>query len=149
MLFEFVFSWASCIFRKDALPLVFSLSALVVITRSVTPRWRRSSEPALQCRRCRFDPWVGRIPWRRERQPLLFLPGESLGRRSLAGCSPWGRKKIMHDSATNTLPKSLTAYTSASLCRKEWFHVASRSFTGFVALPVLQVGLPTLSTLSD
>ena len=36
-----------------------------------------------------FDPWVGKIPWRREWQPdLVFLPGESHGQRSLAGCSP-------------------------------------------------------------
>ena len=34
----------------------------------------------LQCRRPRFDPWVGKIAWRREWQPTLgFLPGESLG----------------------------------------------------------------------
>jgi len=33
-----------------------------------------------------FDPWVWNIPWRREQQPtLVFLPGESLGQRSLAG----------------------------------------------------------------
>ena len=24
----------------------------------------------LQCRRCRFNPWVGKIPWRRARNPL-------------------------------------------------------------------------------
>ena len=35
-----------------------------------------------------FDSWVGRIPWRREWQPTpVFLPGESRGQRSLAGCS--------------------------------------------------------------
>ena len=53
-------------------------------------------EPACQCRsrkRCGFDPWVGKIPWRREWQPTpVFLPRESLGQRSLAGYSPWGRK---------------------------------------------------------
>ena len=30
-------------------------------------------EPACQCRRhkrCRFDPWVGKIPWRRHGNPL-------------------------------------------------------------------------------
>ena len=38
-----------------------------------------------------FDPWDGKIPWRRAWQPtLVFLPGESHGRRSLAGYSPWG-----------------------------------------------------------
>ena len=40
----------------------------------------------LQCRRPRLDPWVGKIPWRRERQPTpVFLPGKSHGQRSLAG----------------------------------------------------------------
>ena len=29
-----------------------------------------------QCRRPRLDPWVGKIPWRGERQPTpVFLPG--------------------------------------------------------------------------
>ena len=41
-------------------------------------------------RGCRFDPWVGKVPWRRKWQPtLVFLPGESQGQGSLAGCSPW------------------------------------------------------------
>ena len=32
--------------------------------------------------------------WRRKWQPTpLFLPGKSHGRRSLMGCSPWGRKE--------------------------------------------------------
>ena len=36
-----------------------------------------------------FDPWVGKIPWRRAWQPtLVLLPRESHGQRSLAGCSP-------------------------------------------------------------
>ena len=44
-------------------------------------------EPSCQCRRCkrcRFDPWVGKIPWRRAWQPTpVFLPGESHGQSSL------------------------------------------------------------------
>ena len=41
-----------------------------------------------------FDPWVGKIPWRRKWQSTpVFLPGESHGQRSLAGYSPWGRKE--------------------------------------------------------
>ena len=47
----------------------------------------------LQCRRCRFDSWVGKIPWRRKWQPTpVFLPGDSHGQRSLAGYSLWCRK---------------------------------------------------------
>ena len=41
-----------------------------------------------------FNPWVGKIPWRRKWQPApVFLPGESHGQRSLAGYSPWGHKE--------------------------------------------------------
>ena len=41
-----------------------------------------------------FDPWVGKIPWRRAWQPTpVFLPGESHGQRSLVGYSPQGRKE--------------------------------------------------------
>jgi len=48
-----------------------------------------------RCKRCRFHPWVGKIPWRRAWQPTpVFLPGESHGQRSLAGYSPWGRTVI-------------------------------------------------------
>jgi len=40
----------------------------------------------LQCGRPGFDPWVGKIPWRRTRQPTPVLyPGELHGQRSLAG----------------------------------------------------------------
>ena len=45
-------------------------------------------------RRCGFYPWVGKIPWRRKRQPApVLLPGKSHGQRSLAGYSPWGRQE--------------------------------------------------------
>ena len=48
-----------------------------------------------QCRRCGFNPWIGKILWRRKWQPTpVFLPGESHGQRSLAGCSPWGCKEL-------------------------------------------------------
>ena len=41
-----------------------------------------------------FNPWVGKIPWRRKWQPTpVFLPGESHGQRSLVGYSPWGHKE--------------------------------------------------------
>ena len=40
-------------------------------------------------------------PWKRARQPTpVFLPGESLGHRSLAGCSPWGHKESATTEAT-------------------------------------------------
>ena len=48
----------------------------------------------LQCRRSGFDPWVRKIPWRRERlsTPVL-VPGVVRGQKSLAGYIPWGHKE--------------------------------------------------------
>ena len=43
----------------------------------------------------RFDPWVGKISWRRERLlTLAFLPGKFHGQRSLVGYGPWDHKKL-------------------------------------------------------
>ena len=48
--------------------------------------------PAMQ--RPWFDPWIGKILWRREWLPTpIFLPGQSHGQRSLVGYSPWGREE--------------------------------------------------------
>ena len=44
-----------------------------------------SQSIGVQCRRPQFDPWVGRIPWRRKRLPIpvfLGFPGGSVGRES-------------------------------------------------------------------
>ena len=41
-----------------------------------------------------FDPWVGKIPWKREWQPTsVILPEKSHGERSLEGYSPWGHQE--------------------------------------------------------
>ena len=56
--------------------------------------WLRGESVCLQGGRPGFNPWVGKIPWRRKWQPTpVFLPEESQGRRSLVGYSPWGHKE--------------------------------------------------------
>ena len=61
------------------------------------PRWlsgKKKKESICQCRRHRFNPQGGKIPWRRKRQPNpVFLPGEFHRQRSLVGYSPWGLKE--------------------------------------------------------
>ena len=51
-------------------------------------------ETACQGRKQRFDPWIGKISWKRKWQPTpVFLLEKSHGQRSLwglAGYSPWG-----------------------------------------------------------
>ena len=51
-------------------------------------------ESTFQCRshkKLGFDPWVGKIPWRRVWQH--FCLENPYGQKSLAGYSPWGLKK--------------------------------------------------------
>ena len=51
-------------------------------------------------RRCGFDPWVGKVPWRRKWQPTpVFLPGKSHGQRSLADHSQ-GERGVSQKSQT-------------------------------------------------
>ena len=61
------------------------------------PRWLSGKESACQCRRVRrhrFDPWVGKIPWRRKWLPSpVLLPRKSHEQRHLVGYSLWGFKE--------------------------------------------------------
>jgi len=51
--------------------------------------WLSGIEYTCQSRHHRFDPWVGKIPLRREWQPSpVFLPGRSHGQRGLENYSP-------------------------------------------------------------
>ena len=82
-------------------------------------------QPACQCKRhkkCWFDSWVGRIPWRRAWQPTpVFLPGDSHGQRSLAGYSPWGRKEL--DTTEATEQAHMHAYVC--MCLYSFFPIIS------------------------
>ena len=51
--------------------------------------WLSGKEPTCHCRGPRFDPWVKKIPWRREWLPVPgFLVGKFHGQRNLVGYSP-------------------------------------------------------------
>ena len=64
----------------------------------------------LQCRRLGFDPWVGKILWRRSWQPTpVFLPGELHEQRSLAVSSPRGHKE-------SGMTKRLSTIQGCSCC---------------------------------
>ena len=65
------------------------------------PWWLSGKKSTCQCRRHRFDPWVGKIPWRRKWQPTpVSLTRKCNGQRSLAGCSPWSYKRVGLDLVT-------------------------------------------------
>ena len=67
------------------------------------PGGESGKETAGQCRRhkrCGFDPWVRKNPWRRAWQPNpVFLPGEFPGQRRLSGYTPLGHR-VGHDLTT-------------------------------------------------
>ena len=56
--------------------------------------WEERSLSQFQRRkRCRFNPWVRKIPWSRKWQSIpVFLPGKFHGQRSLVCYSPWVTK---------------------------------------------------------
>ena len=67
------------------------------------PWWLNGKEYSCQCRRQGFDPWVGKIPWSMDWQPIpVFLPEKSHGQRSLVGYSSWSCKESdMTEQITN------------------------------------------------
>ena len=78
-------------FRRNCLPPGASHMACVV----------KSLPASAGDTRCRPNPWVRKIAWRRAWQPTpVPSPGDSHGRRSLAGYSPQGRKELDTTEAT-------------------------------------------------
>ena len=69
---------------------------------SLGARWQRV---CLQCRKLGFNPWVGKIPWRRKWQPTLgFLPGKSPGQRRLMGYRVlWGLNKLLCENCAQDI----------------------------------------------
>ena len=58
------------------------------------PWWLRGQSAHLHWGRPGFNPWDGKIAWRRKWQPTpVLLPGKSNGRRNLGGCRPGGHKE--------------------------------------------------------
>ena len=77
-----------------AVPLYISTMFYVSLS-TLGSQWIRWWRICLQCRRPGFDPWVRKIPWRREwLSTPVFFPGESHGQGSLVGYSSWGRKEM-------------------------------------------------------
>ena len=76
------------------------------ITCLALTRWLSGKEFFCQCRRCRFHPWVRKIPlrWAQQLTPV-FLPGKSHGQRTVEGYRPWGHKRVGHDLATQQQPQ--------------------------------------------
>ena len=63
--------------------------------------WHIGKDSACQCRRCGFNLWVRKIPWRRKWQLTpVFLPGESPWTEEPGGLQSTGSKRVRHGWVT-------------------------------------------------
>ena len=71
------------------------------ILDKVFPDGASGKEPTCQCRRYKrlvFNPWVGKIPWRRVRQPtLVFLPWRIPWKEEPGGLQCIASQRVGHD----------------------------------------------------
>ena len=95
----------------------------IIKTKIFFPPWWLK----LKCRRPGFNPWVGKIPWKRKWQPTsVLLPGELHGKSGLAGSCPWGHKgsdttdQLTHTQTykdhKNSITKQLN-WKSSNICK--------------------------------
>ena len=130
------------------------------------PRGLSGKEPTCWCRRCKrcgFDSWVGKIPWRGEWQPtLVHLPGESHGQRNLVGyivhgvtesqtglkCAPVNALEACFLS-TGSFSYLLYCFTAGSDCHCALLPFCKESpgasLTGISVLSAWEAGHPLLS----
>ena len=120
--------------------------------------WRRDSYPLqcfgasmvakmerihLQCRRPGFDPWVGKIPWRRAWQasPVL-LPGESPWTEEPGRLQSMGSQRVGHDRMTKHR-------TDENIYRVHTVHKVTESTLQSLVLEELAVSSTLLLTYSQ
>ena len=91
-------------FLKKGTPVKSHLSEQVIFLFTWLvgfPWWLRWWRICLQCGRLGFDPWVGKLPWRRAWQLTpVFLPGESPWTEEPGGLQSMGSQRVGHDWAS-------------------------------------------------
>ena len=91
------------------------------------PRWLSGKESACQCRRCKrckFKPWVGKIPWRRKWQPApVFCLGNHMDR------GIW--RATVHGATESDMTEQLSTHAPMqgnSVCATDNISSDSRNF---------------------
>ena len=73
-------------------------------------------ESACQCKRCRFDPWVRKIPWRRKWHLVpVYLLEKIQWTEEMGELSPWGPKE------SDTI-EQLSTYMYVRMCIYAYLH---------------------------
>ena len=82
-----------------------SIYLVLFFNMTLPPGGASGKEPTSHCRRHKrrgFNPWVGKIPWRRAGQTTpVFLPGEHpMEQGAFAGYDAWGCEELDTPEAT-------------------------------------------------
>ena len=110
------------------------------------PVWLSGKKSACSAGVSGFDPWVGKIPWRRKRQPApAFFPGKPHGQRSpqsRGSQESWTRLSAhTHTHTHNRVKRAWTwsmSRTDRALASPDHF---VKSTTKFLSLPLFFVFL--------
>ena len=94
----------------------------------------------LQHGRPGFDPWVGKIPWRRARQPIpIFLPGESLRTEEPGGLQSMGSERVGPDRATKHTAHTVIIESCQVSIRPRLSDIGTQQWTFFRNFELLLV----------
>ena len=112
------------------------------------PRWCFGKESSSQCRRCRFDLWVRKIPWKRKWQPTpAFLPGWFHGQRSLMGyMQSSGLVTQLYPNICNLVDSTCQAPLSMWFPRQEYWSGLPFPSPGDLSDPGIEPQFPALQT---
>ena len=119
-------------------------------TQRVLPLWLRWLRICLQCGRPGFHPWVGKIPWRRERLPTpIFWTGEFRGLYS-----SWDHREsdtteeLSHTHCTQKDTKGPRTVGSLDSSKGWWFQRQSEALAAIYSSFPLRIRVQNL-LLSD
>ena len=102
------YSWKSCLKIHNYIDTLSNFLGL--------PRWLSGRESICQCRRLKFDSWVGKIPWRRKWQLTpIFLTGKIQWSEEPGGLQSMGSQRVRHDWAYTYMHLHQKSFLACSL----------------------------------
>ena len=99
---------------------LFCCLVLMALTVFRTAWWLRLLGVCPQCRRPRFHPWVGKIPWRRESQPTPVLLPRIPWMEEPGDLQFMGSQRVGYDWVTSLSLKFLCIHWSKTQFRSGW-----------------------------
>ena len=99
--------------------------------------WLRDKESTCNARDTGSDPWVRKIPWRKEWQSTpVLMPGGSHGQRSLVGYCPCSHRRVGYYLATKQQQRVDFTMVKKNVKNHYCVKIVSVSITEFVGNPL-------------